>query len=112
MTAPEPAHEASKTAIAKCVAVLRADHRESPRHGALTDSAIAERVHGMLVPPYRGPEDWWLVGKVVDEIASVEFNVWFIAETGRIGMSPRGRHVPIGSTPSRTFNLDATQRPS
>lgn len=94
-----PSRDDSLTAIAKCVAMRRANHRDDPQHAAMTASAITERVHGLLVPTHRGPEAWWLVGRLVDEIDHREFHVWFNAEHGHPALSPRGRHIPV--TPPR-----------
>jgi hypothetical protein len=100
MSDPYPSIEESATAVAKVVATRRARYRANPDHGALTPSAIAERVTGVTVPPRAGRDGWWLVGRVLDELEETEFSVWYIPGARRIGLSRRNRPVVIAPPPS------------
>jgi hypothetical protein len=97
----QPSLEQSTLAVAKAVAVLRARRRADPAQSALTTGAIAERVTGIMTPPRPGSEGWWLVGRVLDEIADAEFSVWFIPGSGRIGISRRSRPTAAPTPPVR-----------
>ncbi len=99
MTDLSPTIEESVLVVVKAVAARRARHRADPAHTGLTTSAIAERVTGITLPPCRGREGWWLVGRVLDEIDDADFSVWFVPESRRIGLSRRDRPVPIAPTP-------------
>lgn len=85
---PPPA-ELCAEVVAKVVASLRLKRREDPANAHMTNSAIAERISGLTVPPRPAQDRWWLVGRVLDEIDDVEFSVWFIPETRRIGYTRR-----------------------
>jgi len=94
-----PTLEESVLVVVKAVAARRARHRADPTYAMLTVSAIAERVTGITLPPRQGREDWWLVGRVLDEIDDVDFSVWYIPESRRIGLSRRERPVLVTSKP-------------
>src|SRR5436853_6047950 len=89
MSDPSPSIDESALAIAKALATRRARQRADPRHARLTAGAIAERVTGMLMPPRRGRDGWWLVGRILDELDDVEFSVWYVPGARRIGLSRR-----------------------
>jgi hypothetical protein len=94
-----PSLDESTLAVVKAVAARRARHRGDPAQEWLTASAIAERVTGITMPPRRGRGGWWLVGRVLDEIADAEFSVWFIPGARRIGVSQRKRPTAVLPTP-------------
>ena len=99
MTDPQPSLDECTLAVVIAVAVLRARRRADPAQARLTASAIAERVTGMMAPPRRGRAGWWLVGRVLDEIADAEFSVWFMPDARRIGISRRARPVAAPAPP-------------
>ena len=99
MVDPCPSLDESTLAVVKAVAARRARHRADPVQARLTASAIAERVTGITMPPRRGREGWWLVGRVLDEIADAEFSVWFIPGARRVGVSQRERPVAVRAAP-------------
>ena len=99
---PYPSLDESTLAVVKAVAARRARHRADPAQERLTASAIAERVTGITMPPRRGRGGWWLVGRVLDEIADAEFSVWFIPGERRVGISQRQR--PVAAPPSPPVN--------
>lgn len=86
-----PTMEESALAVVKAVASRRARHRANPANAQMTVSAIAERVTGMAVPPRAGRDQWWLVGRVLDDIDDAEYSVWFVPGSRRIGLSKRER---------------------
>ena len=98
-----PSLDESTLAVVKAVAARRARHRADPVQARLTASAIAERVTGITMPPRRGRGGWWLVGRVLDEIADAEFSVWFIPGARRVGVSQRQR--PVASMPSAPVTI-------
>ncbi len=96
---PYPTIEESVLVVVKAVAARRARHRADPAQTKLTTSAIAERVTGITLPPHRGRDGWWLVGRVLDEIDDADFSVWYIPDSRRIGLSRRDRPVLVPPTP-------------
>jgi hypothetical protein len=96
---PGPALEESTLAVVKAVAARRGRHRADAANAGLTTSAIAERVTGITLPPRAGRDGWWLVGRVLDDLADVEFSVWYVPENHRIGLSRRERPTVIAPTP-------------
>lgn len=98
-----PTIEESALAVAKAVAARRIRHRGDPGQAGLTVSAIAERVTGITLPPRSGRHGWWLVGRVLDELADTEFSVWFMPGAGRIGISERPR--PVVAAPAAPANI-------
>ena len=112
MTDPCPTIRESIEAVVKAVAARRARHRADPAHAGLTSGAIAERVTGVTVPPRSGREGWWLVGRVLDELADAEFSVWYMPGPRRIGLSRRDRPVAPAPTPplDRTYYYDGLRR--
>ena len=102
MNEPCPSLDESTLAVVKAVAARRARHRADPAQSGLTASAIAERVNGITMPPRRGRGGWWLVGRVLDEVADAEFSVWFIPGVRRVGVSQRQR--PEAPPPSPPVN--------
>jgi hypothetical protein len=94
-----PTLDESALAVVKAVAARRDRHRRDPARAGLTKSAIAERVTGITLPPRAGRDDWWLVGRVLDDLEDVEFSVWFMPETRRIGLSRRERPTIIAPSP-------------
>jgi hypothetical protein len=96
---PYPSLDESTLAVVKAVAARRARHRADPAQERLTASAIAERVTGITMPPRRGRGGWWLVGRVLDEIADAELSVWFIPGERRVGVSQRQRPAAAPSPP-------------
>lgn len=98
-----PAHDLCTEAVAKALASIRGKHRANPDLAHMTASAIAERVSALTLPPRPARGDWWLVGRVLDEIEDVEFSVWFIPEARRIGITRRERPVVIA--PSTPLNM-------
>ena len=86
-TAPAP--ELCTEAVAKALASIRGKHRANHDLAHMTRGAIAERVTALTLPPRPASGDWWLVGRVLDEIEDVEFSVWFIPEERRIGITRR-----------------------
>lgn len=96
---PYPSLDESTLAVVKAVAARRARHRADPAQERLTASAIAERVTGITMPPRRGRGGWWLVGRVLDEIADAELSVWFIPGERRVGVSQRQRPMAAPSPP-------------
>jgi hypothetical protein len=94
-----PSFEESALAVVKAVAARRAMHRADPGCAGFTTGAIAERVTGITLPPRAGKDGWWLVGRVLDEIAEAEFSVWFMPASRRIGISRRERPAPAAPTP-------------
>ena len=63
-----PASDVCSEAVAKALASIRARHRENPDLAHMTSSAISERVTALTLPPRPARDDWWLVGRVLDEI--------------------------------------------
>ncbi len=112
MTDPYPTIEESATAVVKAVAARRARHRADHTHTGLTTAAIAERVTGITLPARGGRDGWWLVGRVLDELADAEFSVWYMPGLRRIGLSRRER--PVTSTPAppldRPYYYDGLRR--
>ncbi|MDQ2651512.1 MAG: hypothetical protein M3Z20_00585 [Chloroflexota bacterium] len=90
-----PAPDLCTEAVAKALASIRAKHRGNPDLAHMTRSAIAERVTALTMPPRPARGDWWLVGRVLDEIEDVEFSVWFIPEARRIGITRREQPTVI-----------------
>ena len=84
-----PASDVCSEAVAKALASIRARHRENPDHAHMTRSAISERVTALTLPPRPARDDWWLVGRVLDEIEDAEFSVWLIPAERRIGITRR-----------------------
>ena len=101
MSDPCPSIPESAEAVAKAVAARRARHRADPAQSGLTAAAIAERVTGLTLPPRAGRDSWWLVGRVLDELADAEFSVWYMPSPRRIGLSRRDRPVVAASAPPR-----------
>jgi hypothetical protein len=95
-----PTLEESTLAVVKAVAARRAGHRDDIERVALTTAAIAERVTGITLPPRRGRDGWWLVGRVLDELDDAELSVWYMPGTRRIGVSRRRRPVLTASAPA------------
>ena len=93
-----PTIQESAEAVVKAVAARRARHRADPGHSGLTTAAIAERVTGITLPLRGGRDGWWLVGRVLDELADAEFSVWYMPGPRRIGLSQRDR--PVATTSS------------
>ena len=93
MADPCPSLDESALAVVKAVSARRARHRADPTYAGLTTAAIAERVVGITLPPRRGRDEWWLVGRVLDEVEDAEFSVWYIPAARRIGLSRRERPV-------------------
>ena len=112
MIDPCPTIQESAEAVVKAVAARRARHRADPVHTGLTAGAIAERVTGITLPPRGGREGWWLVGRVLDELADAEFSVWFMPGPRRIGLSRRDR--PVAAIPAppldRPYYYDGLRR--
>lgn len=90
--------EESATAVVKARNARRERHRADPAHAGLTTAEIAERVTGITLPPRAGHDGWWLIGRVLDELADAEFSVWYMPESRRIGASQRSglRSVRFG----------------
>jgi hypothetical protein len=107
-----PSIDESSLAVGKAVASRRARHRADPAQARLTASAIIERVTGITMPPRDGRDGWWLVGRVLDDIEDVEFSVWYIPETRRIGLSRRERPAVIAPSPpiGMPFYYDGLRR--
>jgi hypothetical protein len=112
MIDPYPTIEESAIAVVKAIAARRARHRADPTHAGLTAAAIAERVTGITLPPRSGRDGWWLVGRVLDELADAEFSVWYMPGPRRIGLSRRD--PPVTSTPTppvdRPYYYDGLRR--
>ena len=98
MIDPCPSIHESAEAVVKAVAARRARHRTDPAQSSLTTAAIAERVTGITLPPRRGREGWWLVGRILDEVADAEFSVWYMPGPRRVGVSQR--HRPADAAPA------------
>jgi hypothetical protein len=94
-----PSIDESALAVVKAVSARRARHRADPAHAGLTASAVAERVTGITLPPRRGREGWWLVGRVLDEIDDAELSVWYMPGARRIGLSQRERPAAAPTPP-------------
>ena len=86
-----PSLEESALAVVKAVASRRARHRANPANAQMTASAIAERVTGIALPPRAGRDQWWLVGRVLDDIDDAEFSVWFVPESRRVSLALQPR---------------------
>ena len=84
-----PSIEESAVAVAKAVNARRARHAADPVHAALSPADLAERVTGITLPPRAGRDGWWLVGRVLDELADAEFSVWYLPGPRRVGFSRR-----------------------
>ena len=111
MSDSQPSLEESTLAVVKAVAARRGKHRTDPARAGLTGSAIAERVTGIMAPPRSGRGGWWLVGRVLDEIADAEFSVWFIPGARRIGISQRARPTAAPAPPvASPFYYDGLRR--
>ena len=111
MSDSQPSLEESTLAVVKAVAARRGKHRADPARAGLTASAIAERVTGIMAPPRSGRGGWWLVGRVLDEIADAEFSVWFIPGARRIGISQRARPTVAPAPPvTGPFYYDGLRR--
>ena len=98
-----PAPELCTEAVAKALASVRGKHRANPDFAHMTRSAIAERVTALTLPPRPASGDWWLVGRVLDEIEDVEFSVWFIPGERRIGITRREQPTVIA--PATPLNM-------
>jgi hypothetical protein len=98
-----PVPDVCTEAVAKALASVRANHRGNPDLAHMTRSAIAERVTALTLPPRPASGDWWLVGRVLDEIEDVEFSVWFIPEERRIGITRREKPTVIA--PATPLNM-------
>ena len=94
-----PSIDESTLAVVKAVAARRARHRADPERAGLTASAIAERVTGITIPPRAGRDDWWLVGRVLDDLEDAEFSVWYVPAVRRIGLSRRDRPTVLAPSP-------------
>ena len=112
MSDPCPTIDESVLVVVKALAARRARHRADPAHSGLTAAAIAERVTGITLPPRGGREGWWLVGRVLDELADAEFSVWYIPGARRIGLSQRDRPVSAAPAPpiDRPYYYDGLRR--
>jgi hypothetical protein len=111
MTDPGPSIDESALAVVKAVAARRARHRDDPAQAGLTTSAIAERVTGITLPPRRGRDGWWLVGRVLDELDEAEFSVWYVPGARRIGLSRRDRPATIAPAPAASpYYYDGLRR--
>ena len=98
-----PSIDLCTEAVAKALASIRGKHRDNLDLAHMTNSAIAERVTGITMPPRQARDDWWLVGRVLDLIEDVEFSVWFVPEPRRIGISKRERPTVIA--PATPMNM-------
>ncbi|MCA9862924.1 MAG: hypothetical protein KC432_07885 [Thermomicrobiales bacterium] len=98
-----PASDVCTDAVARALASVRAKHRSNPDLAHMTGSAVAERVTALTLPPRPARGDWWLVGRVLDEIEEVEFSVWFIPATRRIGITRREQPTVIA--PAAPLNM-------
>ena len=98
MIDPCPSIQESAEAVVKAVAARRARHRADAAHSRLTTGGIAERVTGITLPPRAGHEGWWLVGRVLDELADTELSVWYMPGPRRVGVSQR--HRPVVTAPA------------
>ena len=108
---PTPSLDESTLAVVKAVAARRARHRADPAQARLTASAIAERVTGITLPPRHGRGGWWLVGRVLDEVADAEFSVWLIPGARRVGISRRDRPTAMPSPPANSpYYYDGLRR--
>ena len=106
-----PSLDESTLAVVKAVAARRARHRADPAQATLTTSAIAERVTGITLPPRPGRGGWWLVGRVLDEIADADFSVWTIPGARRIGINRRERPAAMPSPPANSpYYYDGLRR--
>lgn len=85
-----------REAIRKAVAARRALQRNDRRNRSLTTPEIAELVVGVRYVPQAGADGWWFIGRIHDAIAGVEFDVWFMPERKRIGLS---RRAPADARP-------------
>ena len=112
MSDSRPTIEESILVVVKAVAARRARHRADPAQVGLTAGAIAERVTGITLPPRSGRDGWWLVGRVLDEIADAEFSVWYMPGPRRIGLSRRDRPAAVSPTPpvDRPYYYDGLRR--
>jgi hypothetical protein len=84
-----PTVEECTLALAKAVAVRRERARNDPQHAALTTSQIAAHGSGITDHSRRGVDEWWLVGRVRDELEGADFSVWYFPGHRRIGISAR-----------------------
>ncbi len=80
-------------AVARAAAVRRNRHRADPQYAHLTAAALMERVVGVLGRPELLADDWWHVGSVLDSLADLEFDVWYMPGQRRLGMSTVERPV-------------------
>jgi hypothetical protein len=112
MVDPCPTIEESVLVVVKAVSARRARHRADPDHAGLTAGAIAERVTGITLPPRGGRDGWWLVGRVLDELADAEFSVWYMPGQRRIGLSRRDRLAAVAPAPpvDRPYYYDGLRR--
>jgi hypothetical protein len=91
---PVPSIEESAIAVVKAVNVRRERHAADPTYAALSPADIAEQVTGITLPSHGGRDNWWLVGRVLDELVDAEFSVWYLPGSRRIGVSQRsGQHA-------------------
>jgi hypothetical protein len=90
-------HAASRAAGAR-----RTRHRSDPRFAHYTDSALTERVFALPVLPERRRGGWWLVARVVDELADAEFDVMLIPGGRRLGLSRVERPAGMEALPPET----------
>jgi hypothetical protein len=98
-----PAPDLCTEAVAKALASVRSKHIANPDLAHMTRSAIVERVTALTLPPRPASANWWLVGRVLDEIDDVEFSVWFIPEERRIGITRRAQPTVIA--PATPLNM-------
>jgi hypothetical protein len=111
MKEPCPSIEESVLVVVKAVAARRARHRADPARAGLTASAIAERVTGITLPPRRGRDGWWRVGRVWDELEDAEFSVWYLPGSRRIGLSRRDRPAAVAPAPAASpYYYDGLRR--
>jgi len=103
---PVPSIEESVVAVVKAVKARRERHTADPIHAGLTAAGIAEQVYGITLPPRSGRDNWWLVGRVLDELADAEFSVWYLPGDRRVGVGGLRRHA-VGEQPPHTVEFTA-----
>src|SRR5262245_17120235 len=102
---PPPVDKQAIAAIvARATAWRRTKHQRDPEYATWSQVAFVERVTGVPREPRPLADGWWVVGRVVDEIAEQEFEVLVNPDETRIRLRavivrdpnpPRPSPVPV-----------------
>ena len=85
----------------EAVAVRVAGYRCDERYDRFTLAALMERVVGLPARPQPRRDGWWAIGRIMDDVADLEWRVWMHPERRRLKMAPRRIAEPEIPTPMR-----------